>query len=496
MRILKYKSLLAWLLLLFFSSSGFSQQSLDTSQEISRARTLSELKAYVASAPFKMKVPSLPQIPALSDTVLRYGAVGDGLQLSQEAIQKTIDAVAARGGGQVVVPPGIYLTGPIRLASRIDLHLMEGAVLLFTSDHSHYEIEVKNNKALVASPIIADDLTDIAITGTGIINGRGETWRPMKKEKATEKQWKQLIKSGGALSEDGLIWWPSLEAGEGASYLKQLNSSSRQLTQADFLAARDFLRPDMVLITDCKRVLIEGVTLMNAPKFGLVPKRCEDLVIKDVKINNEWYAQNGDGMDIGDSKRVVVYRCQVTAGDDAICMKSNYAKKDSGTARLRDVIIADSKVFRGHGGFVIGSNEGGGMSNIFVKNCSFIGTDEGVRVKSARDRGGLVENIFLEDLLMEDIEGAAISFDSFYDEKKIDRISKAVTLSTPIFRKFYFKNIFCTSAESGIRITGLPEMPVSEIYFEKIRIRAAKAYEAVFARDIHFKDALINGVKM
>ena len=455
-----------------------------------------EIAKYVQRAPFKMEAPALPVIPAYSDSITAHGANGNGSFLNTQAIQNTIDQCAARGGGVVIVPAGIWLTAPIELKSNINLHLREGAVLLFTKDHTKFPLIGKSGSYSVMSPIYGKGLHDIAITGTGIINGNGDSWRPVKKGKTTLAQWKGLIKKGGAVSSDGMMWWPSKEAMNGEAYLKQARHNGKLFSKADFLPARDFLRPYMVLLSDCQRVLIDGPTFMNAPKFALVPKRCTDLVIRDVKVNNEWYAQNGDGIDIGDSKRVVLYKCTVTAGDDGICMKSNFSEKDSG-ATLKNVIIADSKVYHGHGGFVIGSNEGGGMENIYVNNCSFMGTDAGIRVKSGRDRGGLVHHIYIDSIFMDNIQGPAIVFNSYYEQKKKENSAPVpMTSTTPRFEYFYISHVYCTSAEQSISLTGLPESPVNHIYFDHINIQADKGYEAVDTSNIHFEDVKINGKEL
>lgn len=476
-----------WIIILTFMVLGARAQN----------HIQTEIENYVQGAPFKMAVPELPRIPNFKDSITAHGAIGDGSFLNTTAIQKTIDLCAAKGGGKVIIPAGIWLTAPIELKSNINLHLREGAILLFIRDHTKFPLIGKPGNFSVQSPVYGQKLHDIAITGTGIINGNGDSWRPLKKVKTTAAQWKSLIKEGGVVSSDGAMWWPSKEAMNGESYLKEVKRKGKLASKADYLPARDFLRPYMVLLSDCQRVLIDGPTFMNAPKFALVPKRCTDLVIRDVKINNEWYAQNGDGMDISDSKRVVVYKCTVTAGDDGICMKSNFSQKDSGKgATLKNIIIADSKVYHGHGGFVIGSNEGGGMENIYVKNCSFIGTDAGIRVKSGRDRGGLVHHIFIDSVFMNDIQGPAIVFNSYYEQNKGARVVAPVTRTTPRFEYFYISHVYCASAKESISLTGLPESPVNHIYFDHINIRANKAYEAVDTANISFHEVKINGVTL
>lgn len=456
-----------------------------------------EMAQYIKDAPFTMNVPELPRIPAYTDSITAHGAVGDGETLNTKAIQQTIDNCADKGGGTVIIPSGLWLMAPIELKSNIDLHLAEGAVLLFTKDHSQFPLIGKGSSYSVMSPVYGYKLHDVAITGSGIINGNGESWRPVKKVKTTDAQWKALVKSGGAVSSDGTMWWPSEDAMNGEDYLKKLKKKGKSITADDYLPARDFMRPYMVLLVGCKRVLIDGPTFMNSPKFGFVPKGCTDLVVRDLKINNEWWAQNGDGMDIGDCKNVLVYKCTVNAGDDGICMKSNASGvKDSGEATLKNIVIADCKVYHAHGGFVIGSGETGGMENISVHNCSFINTDAGIRVKSGRDRGGLVHNIYINGVYMNNIAEDAIVFDSYYEQKNPERKQMPVTRTTPRFQDFYISNVFCASAGKAITITGLPESPVNHIYFSNMNIHADKGYSSVDAADIIFKQVKVNGVAL
>lgn len=456
-----------------------------------------EISRYVKNAPFQMEVPALPKIPEHKVTITDFGAVGNGHILNTNAINKAISSCADAGGGTVIIPPGLWLTGPIGMKSHINLHLEQGAILLFTSDHSQYPIisnSPSSHSYFVMNPIYGYNLHDVAITGNGIINGSGDSWRPMKKEKATAGQWKKLLVSGGAVSDDGKMWWPTKEAMEGESYLKKLKKSHTKFTPEGLLPARDFMRPNLVSLVHCSRVLIEGVTLMNPPKFTLNPKNCNDLVIHQVKINNEWYAQNSDGIDLSNCKNAIIYKCTVNAGDDGICMKSSREFSDkSDSASLRNIIIADNIVYHAHGGFVIGSGETGGMENIYVHNCNYINTDVGIRIKSARDRGGLVHNIYINDIYMTNIATDAILFNTYYEEKAKSSASQPITATTPRFENFYLNNIYCDGAGAAISLIGLPEMPVKRLYFKDINITADKGFTAIDTAAISMQHVIING---
>jgi len=425
---------------------------------------------YCSHAPFPMPLVKGPSIPESVFPISDYGAIGDGQFLNTAAFEKAIQACAAAGGGRVVVPAGSWLTGPIRLQSHIDLHLERGAMILFTRDHSQYPL-LKN---AVTPPLYGRDLEDIAITGEGIIDGAGDSWRPVKKEKVTAAQWKNFTASGGALNKEETIWWPNREGMEGG---------------------REANRPVLLSLTNCQRVLLKGITLRNSPKFVFYPNRCSDLLLDQVTIFNEWWAQNGDGIDISACRNVVVYKCTVSAGDDGICMKSSGGGGVSGTggggasqAALQNVLIAGCTVYHGHGGFVIGSNTDGGVHNIAVSDCNFIGTDVGLRFKSNMGRGGLVDNIFIQNIFMRDIVNEAILFDTYYEDAPAGSVKDPgkprPTDKIPEFRDFHISRVYCSGARTAIVLTGLPQMPVSRIFFDTLVISAGRGLVATQARGI------------
>lgn len=445
---------------------------------------------YLQSAPFKMPAVVEPSFAERRFPIQDFGAVNDGHTLNTAAFAKAIEACHKAGGGSVVVPPGMWLTGPIQLLSNVNLVVERGGVVQFTPDRTQYPIIKMGGSSsfIVTPPIYGSNLKNVAITGEGILDGAGESWRPVKKGKTTDAQWKGLLKSSGVVNKD--IWWPTQEALNGEAYLKTLKDR-KDATAADYLPARDFLRPNMVHITNSENLLVEGVTLRNSPKFVFYPSNCTNVTMRYVNVFNEWWAQNGDAIDISACRNVLIYKCNVSAGDDGICMKSSGVSKD-GEPRLQNVVIAGCTVYHGHGGFVIGSNTDGGMKNIYVTDCNFIGTDIGIRVKSNAGRGGLVSNIHIKDVFMRDIIDEAISFDTFYEDvpagKEKDSVRTVLRDKTPVFRDFYISNVVCRGAATAIAIRGLPEMPVQRIFFENMIISARKGFEKIDAKEIRFKN--------
>lgn len=427
-----------------------------------------EVKAYTSNLPFPMPQIRLPQIPPNHVNIVEFGALADGHTMNTKAINDAIRACAKKGGGTVIIPAGMWLTGPIELDNNIELRVEAGALVLFSHRFEDYPVLAKGDR--VTSPIHGQGLANVAITGRGTFNGNGQHWRPVKKEKLTEGQWKELVASGGVVTPDGKMWWPSREAMNGEAYLKNLRATKKQPTPEEIAGAREFLRPTMLDLTDCKYVLIDGPTFTNTPGWVLHPTECEDVVIRDTSIVNNWWGQNTDGADISGCRNVLFYRNVLDAGDDGICMKSSMSSKRE--FALENVVIVDCIVYHGHGGFVIGSNTDGGVRNISVRNCTFMGTDIGLRFKSARDRGGKVENIYIDGIRMKDIATSAILFDMYYNGDGDNNPAKE---RIPHFRNFDIKNVVCNGAREALVVRGLVDAPVEGVSLTNIFIMSDEA---------------------
>ncbi|WP_151734101.1 glycoside hydrolase family 28 protein ['Paenibacillus yunnanensis' Narsing Rao et al. 2020] len=419
----------------------------------------------------KYPVPQLPDIPEYTVNVRDYGAAGDGMSLCTPAIQAALDACAAAGGGKVVIPAGIWRTGPLTLRSRINLHLERGALVQFDSDYRLYPLVPSHFEGNAGwrcqAPLDGDGLSDVAITGEGIFDGGGEGWRPVKRFKMTAQQWKALIDSGGALDEAGEIWWPSRDALEGEAYCQALRAKGETAREA-YLPARPYLRPTLLSLRSCVRVLLEGPTFQNSPAWCLHPLACEEVTIRKVQVRNPWYSQNGDGLDLESCTNALVEHCTFDVGDDAICLKSG---KDEEGRRVglpcRYVTVRHCTVYHGHGGVVIGSEMSGGVNAVRVSDCVFNGTDIGLRFKSARGRGGVVEDIVMENILMKDIVHEGVSFHLFYagveGSEGSDEEVYPVTEETPCFRNITLKNIVVSGAATALLVNGLPELPLADL---------------------------------
>lgn len=435
--------------------------------------------------------------------ITRFGAVADGVTLNTNAINNAINACAQKGGGVVLVPTGMWLTGPIVLKSNVNLHLQKNAVLQFTEDFSQYPLVAGNWEGLPQmrnqSPISATGATHIAITGSGIIDGAGDAWRMVKKDKLTESNWKKLLASGGVLSDDKKTWYPSESSFKGSKF-KNPGAIAPDKTPAFYQEVKDFLRPNLLVLINCSRILLEGVTFQNSPAWCLHPLMSNHITVRNLQVKNPWYAQNGDGIDLESCSNVLVENSTFDVGDDGICIKSG--RDEEGRKRgmpTQDVIIRNCTVYQAHGGFVVGSEMSGGAKNIYVSNCTFMGTDIGIRFKTTRGRGGVVENIYINNITMRDIVGEAILFDMYYmaqdpialtgEKREPPKVQELpVTEATPQFRNIYVNNVVANGAEKAIFVRGLPEMNVSHIVLQNMVIQAKHGLDMTEGSNITVKN--------
>lgn len=458
---------------------------------------------------FKMPKVQRPAFPDNKISMEDVGGVADGITLNTEAFAKGMAALEEKGGGTLIVPSGVWYTGPIVFKSNVNMHLEKGALILFSADFNLYPLVETVFEGLdtrrCQSPISGRNLENIAITGEGSINGSGEHWRFLKKDKVTEKHWNNVIKSGGIVKNN--IWFPSESSLRGYE-ISDMNVPQGNLSEEDWLSIRDFLRPVMVSFIECKNVLLEGVLFENSPAWNIHPLMCENVIVDNVFIRNPGFSQNGDGLDLESCVNSIVVNSTFDVGDDAICIKSG--KDEDGRKRNRptvNVIIDNCKVFQGHGGFVVGSEMSGGVKNISVTNCQFLGTDVGLRFKSRRGRGGVVENIYIKNINMFDIATESFLFDLYYggksasealedgDKTPAEETIPAVDETTPAFKDIYVKNLVSRNARRAMYFNGLPEMNITNINVENVVITSELGAEIVESDGINLKNIEINPKK-
>lgn len=437
-------------------------------------------RRFTESLPFPMQEVKAPTIPNYTVNLKDFGAKGDGTSLCTEAFAKAFEALAQKGGGHLVVPRGVWYTGPIVLKNNTDLHVEQGAIILFAEDMALYPIQETIYEGKTArkcqSPLSGTNLTNVSITGKGVIDGNGQAWRPLKKSKVTSNQWKKMT-TGKGITANKDLWYPSEE------HIR--------------------LRPVLIQLNNCKNVLLKDVTFQNSPAWNVHPLLCENVIIDGICARNPSFAQNGDALDLESCRNALVVNSTFDAGDDCICVKSG--KDEEGRKRGRpceNVVVSGCTVYAGHGGFVVGSEMSGGVKNILVKDCQFLGTDVGLRFKSTRGRGGIVENIFIDGISMYNIVEDAVTFDLYYGGKSVtddmDGIEQqsagqriVADETTPCFRDIHIENIICRGAKRALYFNGLPEQPITNINLRNINITAQEEGSFNFCKDIHKENVTI-----
>ncbi len=266
--------------------------------------------------------------------------------------------------------------------------------------------------------------------------------------------------------------------------LKESIDAKKILSIADYESTKEYLRPNLVNFIECNGILLDGPTFENSPRYHIIPQQCENLIIRNVKVLAPVFGKNTDAIDPSACRNVVIYNCMIDVGDDGICLKpGTIASGQQPGPACENIVVADCVVYHAHGGFVIGSESYGGARNVSVRNCVFSGTDVGLRFKSARGRGGVIEKIFIDGIQMREIATDAILFDMYYSggspivEARKDltiRNAELVTDRTPQFKNFFVKNIVCNGADRAIVINGLPELSIKNMLLENVSITSKR----------------------
>jgi len=458
--------------------------------------------------PFDMERVERPYIPAREIDIRDFGGIGDGVALNTDAFADAIGTLHDLGGGRLVVPKGVWLTGPITLKDNIDLHLTPDAVLLFSTDRDLYPVvetvfEGLDTKRCLA-PINADGARNIAITGGGTIDGNGDSWRQVKKSKIAPSQWKSLLKSGGFTNAKGDVWYPDSSSYRGSIVSDAFNVPQGLVTDEEWNSVKTYLRPVLIGLKNCENVLLEDCLFQNSPCWNIHPLMCRNVIINNITVRNPWYSQNGDGLDVDSCEDVLVINSTFDVGDDAICIKSG--KNEDGRRRARpcrNLIVDNCVVFHGHGGFVVGSEMSGGVQNIKVSNCRFLGTDVGLRFKSCRGRGGVVENIYIDNIVMMNIPTEPLLFDLHYGGKSaVEAAADGVSAfdvayvapdeTTPQFRNIFISDVVCSGAARAMYFNGIPEKNIENIVVEDCDIVSDRGADIRYSSGVVLKNVRID----
>ena len=455
---------------------------------------------YYTDLPIEIEHVQEIKFPATALNIAMFGAVPDGKTDCTEAFAAAIDSISKMGGGHVIVPRGVWKTGPIVLKSNVDLHLKKGATILGSENKELYvqKDNPRDGSKKCDALIRAAKCENIGITGKGVIDGQGFIWRPIKQKKVVREGklpevWEQALALGGTLKPDGnegyQMWFPF-------NLKPELGIPNIAATPE----AQESMRPTLVNIVDSKNVLIEGVTISNSPKLHLVTTRIQNLIIENVTVDCPWWAQNGDAIDPSNVQVALIAGCHVNCGDDGICMKGGTGQEGVNAGPQRDFLICNDTVYRAHGGFVIGSQYSGGMQRIVVKDCMFDGTDIGCRFKSAPGRGGWCEDIYCYNITMKDIREAAFLFQSGYADRAAG--GRGATDSDdkskffPEWSNFTFRNITSVNAKQALLMEGMKGLPVHNILFDGVNWYATREGMTIdYAEDITFQNCIMTPQK-
>ncbi|GAB3417032.1 glycoside hydrolase family 28 protein [Niabella aquatica] len=402
--------------------------------------------------------------------VTKYGAKKDSSAKATVAVKKAIEAASKAGGGTVYFPAGKYITGPIHLKSNITIFIDAGAELHFSDDFDDYlpmvESRYEGVDVTSFSPLFyANGAENIAITGRGLIDGHGAKWWHFVegyKEEQPRSKWQLEF---DPLNKDIL-----------------LPDDPKQMK-------RGFLRPPFIQFMNCKNILIQGITIQNSPFWTINPQFCDNVTIHAVTVMNpQRLAPNTDGINPESCSNVRISDCFISVGDDCITIKSGKDLPGRTKARpAENYSITNCTMLAGHGGVVIGSEMSGDVKKITISNCVFDGTDRGIRLKTVRGRGGIVEDIRVDNIVMKNIRDQAIVMDMEYAKSAPEPVSER----TPKFRNIRLSNITAYTNEA-MYINGIEEMPVSEISLNDVAFHAKQGITIRNAKDIQLHYVRVN----
>ncbi len=430
------------LLLIAFAAASLTEATSCTVQP--EARYTPREPIAPIEAPFAMPQLDRPEFPNRVFDIREFGAIADGSTVNTDSIAEAIEACATAGGGTVLIPPGLWLTGPIHLQSNINLHAAEGATVLFSTRFSDYlpvvltrweGVEVYNYSPL----IYARDADNIAITGSGTFDGQGEAWFNMRIWQKVDRKKLWNSEADGVPVEDRVYGTE-----EGA------------------------LRPAMVQPFNCTNVLIEGPTFTRSPFWVIHPVYCDRVVIRNIAVDS--HGVNNDAVDLDSCTNSLVEHCDFMVGDDAVAIKSG---RDADGWRVgrpsENIVVRHIRSIGGHGGTVIGSELSGGARNVFFHDIYFKDTVTALRIKSKIGRGGVIEDIWFADIVVTGLrEKPAFWLDAIYASHTVQPATRELTT----FRNIHVDNLFSWGGVGSIVVGAYAERPAENITLDNVFVSA------------------------
>jgi polygalacturonase len=412
--------------------------------------------------------------PVFPEKIIRideFGAIGDGITDCTRAINSAVEKCASLGGGTVLIPKGVYLTGALRMKNNINLHLEEGATLLFSKKYAHYLPVVKTrfegNDCMNYSPFIYGyKLENVAITGFGTLDGNAdnETWWP----------WKTQTDPGA-----------SNQIADRNSLLKM--SDAHDPIEERVFGEGHYLRPNFIQFLSSKNILIEGVTIVRSPMWEIHPVLSENIIIRGVKIIS--HGPNNDGFDPESCKNILIEDCFFDTGDDCIAIKSG--REEDGRRDCipsENIIIRNCQMKDGHGGVVIGSEISGGCRYVFVENCKMDSPnlDRALRIKTNSLRGGVIENIYMRNCEIGEVKQSVLLVDFFYEQGDAGNY-------IPIVRNIYLDSISSKRSKYAVYLRGYERSPITNIQIRNSQFNGVSKEVLIENADhIMFSGVIIN----
>jgi len=369
------------------------------------------------------------------------GAKADGIAQDTAAIQACIDAVSISGSGvldskrygRVILASGTFLSGPIRLKRGVDLRIEKDAKLLASPNRKDFPHWRFAGKDTVQPFVSAVDAEYVSISGGGIIDGNGQ------------------------------VWW---------DYVRNVPDSG--------VLGTDHPRPIGVLFDHSRHIQMQGVTLQNSGFWQIVPYYSDDVLLRGIRILAP-RSPNTDAIDPFSSSNVVIDHVFSSVGDDNIAIKSGAINSPGPDSPSRNITITDCTFERGHG-LSIGSEIAGGVQNVHAERIHFRGTDQGIRIKSARDRGNDVSNISFKDIVMDDVKTAILVTEYYpHAAPQAEVAPEPVRRLTPKFHDITLENVIARNSGSAGYIVGLPESPVLDMKLKNVHLEGHTGLSIAYA---------------
>jgi len=417
-------------------------------------------------APFDMPQLQRPVFPNRVFNIKDYGAVADGTTKNTEAFKKAIAACSKAGGGTVLTPTGEWFTGPIHLKSNINLHIAEGATLSFSDDFNDYLPVVlmrwEGTECYNYSPLIyAKDCTNVAITGKGKLVGNGKKWQ----------EWRKKHGAGGGKLR---LW-------------RETNHPVKER----IVGFEDGLRPTFIEFINCKNVLFEDFYLTDGPFWSVHPVYCENVIAR--KLNIVTKHSNGDGVNPDSCRNVLIEDCFFNTSDDCVAIKSGRNEDGWRVGKpCENIVVRNCRsVNGGYGDIAIGSEMSGDVRNVYIHDCYFENVYKAFFIKTSPLRGGVVENIWIENITLKNIRGRIGVFTMAYGGYG-DRKPFPEKMNPGLFRNFYMKNITCNKVVTSFQIIGLPGKPFENITMDNFDISTNVGLIFKYVKDFKLNNVNIN----